>query len=573
MSGIGIITTDTIWVLFDREIDEAAVQAGNFFVEGPDFDTWSGPDLLLYHDYESVGSEEEILQSPGYHGIVQGTITFQRISTTDPTLVVSTQDTVGSGLLYRSKAIFTPTERLAPNTDYTVYLTGDEDSTDSLQTGISTRTVFDPITNVANIGNGEITTGGSYTGTIVDTFNVEITAGGAADTAIFHYWKSSAPFIISSPIKTKQTGVLLKDGVYVYFGDGVFEIGDRYTCLVEPRDIFEGNIVWVFKTGSGSIEELPDTVATTLIGEDATATATAAELFEVESTDPSDGASHQTIPDGEYTITVVMSDDIDPATVVSGISITVVTESVNGDIEIPASGVCVADPQVSGDTITITVASGYLLENNLVTVTLDSSIASTTGTFLASDYDFWFTTTYNPYYCTLRKIQLEIGAYLSTVADDTINFAIFEGGLQADALTWNADYIAEAYYLYVRSRWTCCKAQETLLLNTVGVKNNLRAKQLGDLRVEYQAGVSDALDKAVACLTKLEPILNAGGRAVQTPSMVVKGELDPDKPPIGRGWNTSTFPAANTRVTNTTTTRRYWNIWSNPRKGKGRYDA
>ena len=132
-SGLGIITSDQIWVLFDREIDETTIAGGNFFITGPDFDTWSGPDLQLFLDRESLGDEEEILQSPGFLGLVQGEITFERISLSSDGTVVTTEDTVGSGHLYRTKAIFTPTNRLQANTEYRVYLSGDEDTGDTLQ--------------------------------------------------------------------------------------------------------------------------------------------------------------------------------------------------------------------------------------------------------------------------------------------------------------------------------------------------------------------------------------------------------------------------------------------------------
>lgn len=580
ISGVGVILSDQIWVLFDREIDETVLQAGNFFVTGPDFDTWSGPDLQLYTDYESMGSEEEILTSPGYHGVVQGAFTFEKVSLTDDDTTVSGTDTLASGIIYRTKAIFTPTERLASDTTYTVYLTGDEDSTDSLNTGICTRTVFDAESTAGNATTGTVTFTGGYTGSIDDVFNVEIVASGVTGSATFQYWKSTTPGTVVGPLKTRRGGTTLSNGVSVSFSETTWGVGDSWTCIVEARDIFTGNLIWPFTTGSGSIAEVPEEAATSVIGDtvSTTSTSSSSSTLSVSSTTPADNASHQSIPgDGEVDISIIFDDTLDSSTVVSGVTVTVTAEGVNGDEDLltsgvaAVSGVCIAKPTVTGSQIDIVVASGELTTNNLVTITLDSTIASESGATLGSDYSFSFTTTYSPYYCTLRKQRLEVGTFISDVADDTINLAIFEASLAADALTWGSTTTSSAvtsYYNFVRAQWTCCKAQEILLINTTGGSNNLKSKELGDLRVEYQTGTNDALNRALACLERWEGALQAGGAQVQGPAMVVKGANDPDRPPAGRVWyKKDGMPVANTRYKNTNY-RRYRHTYYQRYKGQ-----
>ena len=211
-SGIGVIVGDQIWVLFDREMDEDSISDGNLFITGPDFDTWSGPDLDIYADYESIGSEEEILQTPGYTGALQGTITFERIDPSDDDTTISGTDTAGSGLLYRTKAIFTPTNDLASSTEYTVYLSGDEDATDDIYSGITQRTVFDGLTDGSNTGTGLATFTGSYTGSSSsETYTITITTSGPVRTSKFTYTRTGNPGLIYGPYKTKQSGVLLGD--------------------------------------------------------------------------------------------------------------------------------------------------------------------------------------------------------------------------------------------------------------------------------------------------------------------------------------------------------------------------
>ena len=228
-SGIGIILSDKVWIVFDREIDETSLSNGNLFVAGPDFDTWSGPDLQLFHNRPSVGSEGEILQSPGYHGLVQGTFSFERLDLSSD-VVVTTRDIVGSGLLYRSKVLFTPRERLSIDTEYNVYLSGDEDATDDISSGVLSRTVFDPIATITNTSVGTIGFVGGYIGLVPsDVYHLSIAISGDISTAKFSFYRDSDPFTVYGPFKTRLSGVPLSDGVLATFTDGSYVAGDSWS--------------------------------------------------------------------------------------------------------------------------------------------------------------------------------------------------------------------------------------------------------------------------------------------------------------------------------------------------------
>jgi hypothetical protein len=583
-SGIGIITTDQIWVVFDRELDEDSITGGNFFITGPDQDTWSGPDLQLFLDRESVGGEIEILQSPDFAGIVQGDITFERIAT-DSLTTVSGIDTVGSGFIYRTKAIFTPTRRLQVNTEYDVYLSGDEDDTDLLQTGISSRTVFDTSASGANTGTGGVDFSGGYIGLAAeDTYRLAITTGGDVGTAKFTFVRDTDPVSVFGPFKTKESGVLLSDGVTATFDEGSYVAGDQWSVIVKERDIFANNLYWTFKTGSGSITTIPDTTATSVIGDPAPETeapsATAVSAFSVSSTSPADEATNLTLPTSTYDITVTFNNSIDATTVVSGVDISVLAESVTGEVGVPANEELIVEPSVSGTQLTLTVASGQLLANNVVTVTLDSTIADTDGTALGTDYSFWFTTAYNPMFCGLRQQRLRIGAFIGTTSDDTVNLAIHMASKEADLLTWNRDNLTDDYYVFTRNQWTCCRAAQLLLINTIGGSGSIRSKRLGDLEVSYNTDIADTsvpLSRTEECLLKWEGAILAGGRQVQEPKMVVKGEQDIDRPPIGRGWlHTRDIyhpqNAAGNRRLRLEDSRRYRNTYSRKSYRKGWWD-
>jgi len=573
VSGLNIILSDTIRVTFDREMDEARL-GDNLFIAGPDNDTHTGPDHRIWIDFPSIGDEEEILQSPGYHGLVQGAFTYSRHDLSSET-VVSGIDVVGSGHLYRTRTTFTPTNRLAPNTRYYVYLSGDEAAGDGLDTGISGRTVFDPIAAPGNTGIVDPVFEGGFSWGTNDTYNIEIMSTGTTDTATFRYWTTLFP-TKSTSISVKRSGVLLRNGVTIKFPPGTWTVGDTWTVVAKKRDTFTGNLIWTFLTGSGSIQEVPAAASTSVLGDAIPAAVAVSTGLSVSSTLPADKASHQTIPDAPYVISATFNKAIDPTTVVSGVTATVTASPVDGDeVTHPADGVLIAEPSVSGATLSITVASGQLNNNNMVDVVIDESIRGVDGSQMAAEYSWWFTTTYSPYYCTLQKVRLEVGAYIPAVIDDTINMSIHQASIDADALTWNTS-ASSSFYTWVRGKWACCKAQEVVLLNAMQSQDKLKSKSLGDLSVEYNIGDNDALDRALACMDRWEAQLQTGGEKTksQNPTMVAKGELDVDRPPIGRRWgymNGYRVPAANTRHSGPYS-RRHRSTYSRPHKGKNRYD-
>lgn len=558
-SGLGIIVTDKVWVLFDRELDETTIAGGNFFVTGPDFDTWSGPDMQVFIDPSDPNAPADLLESPGFHGMTQGDISFERIALTSLD-VVDTEDTVGSGVLYRTKAIFTPTNRLAESTEYRVYLSGDEDIDDALQTGISSRTVFDTVADGGNTGTGEVRLVGGYIGLSPDTYRLTITTGGERGTSRFTFVRDSDPGSVFGPFRTKLSGVLLSDGVTAEFDEGEYEVGDSWSVVVKPRDVFLGNVTWPFKTGSGSIVSIPDSVSTSIIGDpmpvvqgSTGGTGPSVSSLGVLSTDPEDSLSNVRLVPGEFTIEIEFDRSIDEDTVLSGIDVGVYAESVDGDPNGNALGELIVDPEVSGVHLYLVVASGQLKQNNLVTVTLDGTIAGNDGRSLGKDYTFAFTTEYYPLYCTVRRLRLSVGAYIENVADDTINLAIHMASLEADGLTWNKANLDDDYYQFARSQWTCCRAAQILLTNTTGGSGSLKSKKLGDLQVDYDTSKADTnipLKQAELCVQKWEGALMAGGRQVQTPLMTIKGAEDPDRIDCGRGWTDDDVgvPAGNGRI-------------------------
>ena len=322
----GVALADTIWIIFDREIDEDSVNSGNFFIEGPDTDSFLGPDAGMNLPDVSDSGFDDQFNSPNYKGIVPGTISFEKIQVSEVS-AYSGFDTTGAGTIWRTRIVFTPTYRLSATTQYTVYVSGDEDSTDGLSTGIRARSIFDPV-NGSNTGTGELTFKGTFTGdATTDTFIVKITTAGEAGTAKFKWWRGSDPAFVRGPILAERYQLVpLEEGVTVDFGDGTFAVDDTFTVTVKKPSLFTGNSYWSFTTGSGSIIAVPDTISTSVIG-DVSSTLTPT-TFAVSSITPLDQATNQALTTNQ--IVIQFNGTIDSASVTAD-SISIVGSPVNGD--------------------------------------------------------------------------------------------------------------------------------------------------------------------------------------------------------------------------------------------------
>jgi hypothetical protein len=187
---------------------------------------------------------------------------------------------------------------------------------------------------------------------------------------------------------------------------------------------------------------------------------------------------------------------------------------------------------------------GQLLENMQVVITLDPSITDTSGNSIGNQ-QFFFTTTYNPLYSSVRKVRLEIGSFIQNLDDEAINFAIYEASLAADQLTWiknnkhmhgwSESSTTSDFFIWARREWVTCTASQNLLSNVI---SGLKSKRLDNFSVDYDfiKRGQQMLDKVQACIDKWEKELKTGGLAIQTPTGFVKGELDPEDPHVGRMW-------------------------------------
>lgn len=179
-----------------------------------------------------------------------------------------------------------------------------------------------------------------------------------------------------------------------------------------------------------------------------------------------------------------------------------------------------------------------LQEDTLVEIFLSKDIASLGAVSLTDDFSWIFTTTYTPLYSSVRKVRLEAGAILSGIDDDTINLSILEASIEADIISFRKNIINNEVYIHARRQYVTCLAALMLIQNIVAF-NSTKSKALADFKVDYDTTAHDGLiDKLSNCIAKWEVQVQTGGgaRAIKAPRGVVKGDLDPDRPSIGRLW-------------------------------------
>lgn len=198
----------------------------------------------------------------------------------------------------------------------------------------------------------------------------------------------------------------------------------------------------------------------------------------------------------------------------------------------------------NGDIISF---NNQLYNNNIIEITIDSSLTAADGSTLKEDYTFSFLTTTSPNYSSIRKVRLEYGGFLSNITDMTVQLGILEASLEANELNFSSSVVNQDLFNHARREWVTCKTGLTLI-NNLG-SNLVKSKKLGDFAVTWDTnGIRDMANKALSCVEKWESQIIAGGGALssQSPSSVIKGNYNPDKLIIGRTWcENSPYPAGN----------------------------
>lgn len=330
-SSTGIPVSPVIKITFDQDIDLSSCK-GNVILYGRDFDLTSGPESATWID-PSTGNNPYFLTSPGFQGTVPCDFSLVYVDTStgaeiDPQPDVYNETTVS----YYHQLKITPKELLAPNVEYNLYIIGDSESGTS--DAIHSRTVYDVDSSGATSTDGSLVVYGGYTGTD-DTVNVEITTSGDIGTAKYKWWYTSEGVIAARTGKLCSSRYRrLEDGIQIKFSGSGFISGDTYAFDVRQAQKFATSYTLSFTTGTGSIEAVPETASTSVIGS-TTALTSEATLLTIVDVDPDNGATNQLLSDRKITIT--FSNNID-ATTVTGQSVTVTAYPISGNFDTAYSG-------------------------------------------------------------------------------------------------------------------------------------------------------------------------------------------------------------------------------------------
>lgn len=546
-SAVGIPVGDQIRIQFDQEMDLDSLNTGTIVVTGPDEAPVFGPIDITPFDVPGH-DDEDILSSPYFKGYVKGQITFSKVDSSGGIVDDSVVDTTGDGTLWTTLAIFTPEKPLKTNVEYKVIIAGDSAPDDDFDSGVKTRTVFDPV--FSGTGDGTIEFGGGYTGTASTSYTIEITAGGPTGTAQYVWWNNNDPLRTYQGITT--TGIReLESGIYISCGkDGTFTIGDTFTVVVVPAVVMPSSYEWSFSTGSGSVLTPPsdsstsgiDSVLSNIVGD-----TSASNVFRVTAVSPIDGKYGFPISTDPYageTIIVQFSTDVEALTL-AGNAISVRSEVANGDdIMFTATGELSFVATLETSTrLVIALEPAQLYTNNIVLLELSETITDTDGNTLVGGFESYFSTPYTPLYTGIRVIQMDLGNVIADIPEETIMLAILEASIQADTLTYNNIRNVQNYNL-ARKRYVTCLAESILvkgLLNGTG--GGRMRKKLGDLEVERYGNDTDlknTLDELEDCILTQLPIIQSGGElgpyTSVKPQVSVKGAWAEDAIYVNRQW-------------------------------------
>lgn len=544
----GVPTNLTISVVFDQEVDTFRLKNGGIFLEGPDESKAIGPGMLDLDPPET--DEEEFLSSPGFKGIKDVDYTFLRVDGSGNSVdYYDYGDTAQAGQIYRTKVILTPKRILQSLTEHTVYIVGDEDVTDEYDFGLSSRSVFDPIKG-PNLGTGDIVFYGGYTGATRQQFSIEITSAGGPGTATYEWWTNTDPLHRTG---TSSLGYrLLKEGLKIKFLEGQqYQVGDLFTVWCDVPEYMSGAYKFSFITSSNAPETLPAS-STLLSGSGGSTSSTSSASLTVSSTDPED---REAFVDPDLTTITINFSSSPLGSTVTDSSVTVKGHAVDGSrtgnpayTEVLTKSLSLLDA-----ALTITLDPNEVFVNNLIVVTLGSSIANADGNTLGSNYEFFFGTELTPFYAGIRHVRLRLGSLGNYYPDETIALAIWDASREADAFATHILAVTDSDgYERARQQFVVCFAAWVLVSGGSGASGESVRKRLGDFDVSRSpaSGSTGLDDDLKACVDYYQMIMEQGGETglVHKPLNVVKGDADIDAPHSGRLWEIPEVPVGNARV-------------------------
>lgn len=196
---------------------------------------------------------------------------------------------------------------------------------------------------------------------------------------------------------------------------------------------------------------------------------------------------------------------------------------------------------------TITIASGVLINNEQVSVTLKSTIVS--GTYSLTEYTFSYLTVFDPYLTTTRLVRLKAGTLITAVQDSSIASLIYYSS--ANALLLFKRVTAANNASVLRSEYVLYDVLEQILLNNQNSNTvDFIKKQLSEFSLSVSNGLkvklyNDLLREVKAYKKALTSFL-----AFANNTAISKGSTRLLPTEIGRKWCSGFQPGLNTKNKN-----------------------
>lgn len=357
----GIPTGITMLVHFDIGVDPKSIQ-NSIVLFASESDMTSGPDSALWID-QDTGNNPYFLTSPGFKGYVPlkfeivywdttDVVTYAEVSS--PSVITSEADETAASYGHLVKITIDPdfAATLSPDTEYKLYINGDTDSTD---TGVASRSVFDIVADGGNTGLGDVVLYGPYidAGAGDDTLNVKVTTGGNIGTAEYKWWwDSDGEGAATTGRITNRRFRTVDAGVQIRFTGSTFVLDDLWTANVETLTRMTTSTNVTFTTNDGSYTAAPSSPSTPATSSPpSTVLPTNAAPFVVLSMLPENSSYNVNI--NKRVITIVFSQDLDAATV-TDTSVTLWKYPVEGYFDNTFEPLELEKSlSVSGDTLTI----------------------------------------------------------------------------------------------------------------------------------------------------------------------------------------------------------------------------
>lgn len=196
--------------------------------------------------------------------------------------------------------------------------------------------------------------------------------------------------------------------------------------------------------------------------------------------------------------------------------------------------------------------------NELVIIELLGDIVSTSGEKLTTTNYLSFSTKYDPFYCSVDMLMMELGPWAESIPQDTLALAIHWSSLEADYITCKKP--VNDRHQYALTRFVMYDAAIKLITMPVGPGGGSGSrKELGDLLI--QNGTLDFNVKDLLTELKLERdewwrVVNAGGSIINGqglgPTFATKGGSIKETPNVSRQWHDPwneyyTQPTANSK--------------------------